>query len=75
MMSERQITPEEAGIYRMQAMLEQLLRINCEILAHMANKDFTEIYDRVWQQVNSSTKELITLHSRLGGGDGEPSVN
>ncbi|MBS1741469.1 MAG: hypothetical protein JST81_00425 [Bacteroidetes bacterium] len=64
---ERKINLEDASLFRIQAMLEQLLRLHCEMYAHMAKKDFEEIYGLVWKEVDSSTKELIKLHSNLGG--------
>lgn len=73
-MAERKITMFEASSFRMQAMLEQLLRLHCEMYAHMANKDFKEIYDLVWKEVDASTKELISNHSHLQD-DADPSAN
>lgn len=66
-MSDRKIDVYQASVFRMQAMLEQLLRLHCEMYAHLAAKDFGEIYDLVWREVDSSTKELIRMHSTLGG--------
>ena len=66
-MAERKISVMDASTFRQQAMLEQLLRIQCELYAFLAKKDFQEIYDLVWQEVDSSTKELIKMHSNLGG--------
>lgn len=63
----RQINIHEAGMYRMQAMLEQLLRLHCEMYAHLAKKDFQEIFDHVLEEVDAATKELIEMHSNLGG--------
>ncbi len=71
-MPERKINVLDASTFRQQAMLEQLLRIQCEIYAFLAKKDFEEIHSLVWKEVDSSTKELIQLHSNLGG---EPKEN
>ena len=68
-MSERLIPENDASIFRLQAMLEQLLRIQCEVYAHLAQKDYKEIMDHVLKEVDSSTKELILLHSHLKGND------
>jgi hypothetical protein len=73
-MEERNINVHQASIFRLQAMVEQLLRLQCEMYAHMANKEFKEIYDLVWREVDSSTKELIQMHSTPGG-DLDPGQN
>lgn len=67
MSEERKINILDAAIFRIQAMQEQTLRLHCEMYAHIAKKDFKEIYDLVWKEVDSSVKELIELHSNYGG--------
>lgn len=66
-MSQRKINVYDAAIFRIQAMQEQTLRLHCEMYAHIANKDFKEIYSLVWKEVDASVKELIQVHSDLGG--------
>lgn len=71
-MNERKTNIYDAAIFRIQAMQEQTLRLHCEMYAHIAKKDFEEIYSLVWKEVDASVKELIQLHSNLGG---EPESN
>lgn len=70
-MNERKINLFDAAIFRTQAIAENTLRIQCEILAHLTNKPFEEIFEVVLKEVDRDTKELIIIHSNLGGDTAE----
>jgi hypothetical protein len=67
MAEERQIYIGDAMMCRIQAMLESSIRIQVEIMAFLAKKDFQEVSTPIWRNIDSATKELIKLHSNLGG--------
>lgn len=66
-MAERQAKLYDAALFRTQAISETLVRLQCEILAHLSNKPFSEISEIAWKDIDSSTNELIKMHSDLGG--------
>lgn len=70
-MNERKINLFDAAVFRTQAIAENTLRIQCEILAHLTTKPFEEIFEVVLKEVDRDTKELITIHSNLGGDTAE----
>lgn len=65
-MNERKINLFDAAVFRTQAIAENTLRIQCEILAHLSNRPFEEIFDHVVKEIDRDTKELIQLHSHIG---------
>lgn len=64
-MPERKINMLDAAIFRVQAMLESSIRLQCEIISHLSNQPFEGISEAVWKEIQRDTKELIEAHSKL----------
>jgi hypothetical protein len=70
-MDERKISYGDASIFRIQAMLEKSIALQCEIISYIAKKPFKEISEATWKDINAETKTLIESHSSLGGNPAE----
>jgi hypothetical protein len=73
-MQERKISYYDASIYRMQAMLEQSIKIQVNILAHLTKVDKTVLFETVHKEISDDAQKMMQLHSELEG-DADPNQN
>ena len=73
-MQESKISYYDASIYRMQAMLEQSIKIQVNILAHLTKVDKTVLFETVHKEISDDAQKMMQLHSELEG-DADPNQN
>ncbi|MEO6355253.1 MAG: hypothetical protein ABIU77_12920 [Ferruginibacter sp.] len=54
------------SVFRIQAMLEKSIALQCEIAAYLSKKDFKEISEATWKDINADTQSLIDTFSNQG---------
>lgn len=64
-MKDRKVTPLQASIFKLHAMLESSLKLQVTILAELTKQDKNVLFQAVWQEIHSNTRELINIQSHL----------